>query len=78
LVKIIEIYIEILGSVAHIAVLWGLSIWLAYCAIKRLYYEEEDIHGLYMVIAASLGLVFNIIVHEILHDIEFHNNAYRF
>ncbi|CAF0714377.1 unnamed protein product [Brachionus calyciflorus] len=58
---------EILGALFSTLVIWILTGVLVYLAIVRVIYQEFDIEPKAMVITASCGVVFNIIMYFVLH-----------
>lgn len=58
---------EIIGAVASILLIWGLTGWLIYEGIERLM-NPVEINGLIMLITASIGLLINISMMKVLHS----------
>lgn len=58
---------EVLGALLSTMVIWILTGVLVYMAILRIINKDYDIDGDAMVITASCGVVFNIIMYFILH-----------
>lgn len=56
---------EIIGALASVTIIWGLTIWLIYEAIWRIF-NPHDVDGLTMFIVACLGLLFNFVMGLIL------------
>jgi zinc transporter 2 len=49
----------VIGALVSINIIWGLTIWLLYAAILRVIYPTP-VNGLYMLITAVIGFIFNI------------------
>ncbi len=58
---------EIIGALCSVVLIWGLTMWLVYEAIMRLIFPEH-IKGMVMLITASIGLCFNIVMGVCLHQ----------
>ena len=58
---------EIIGALCSVILIWGLTIWLVYEAVLRIMYPGV-INGLIMMITASIGLGFNIVLGTCLHS----------
>lgn len=58
---------EVLGALFSTLVIWILTGILVYLAVMRVIYQEFDIEPKIMVITASCGIVFNIIMYFVLH-----------
>ena len=56
---------EVLGALASILIIWGLTIWLLMAAIWRIQHPNPIV-GFLMVCIAAGGLVFNIIMNRVL------------
>ncbi|MCQ2819884.1 MAG: cation diffusion facilitator family transporter [archaeon] len=56
---------EVIGAMCSILIIWLLTIWLITEAIQRILHPHE-IKGKLMILIASLGLIFNIIMSQIL------------
>lgn len=56
---------EIIGALASVTIIWGLTIWLIYEAVWRIF-NPHDVDGLTMFIVACLGLLFNFVMGLIL------------
>lgn len=52
---------EVIGALVSINIIWGLTFWLLYEATLRIIYSNE-VNGLYMLITAVIGFIFNIIM----------------
>ena len=52
---------EVIGALVSINIIWGLTFWLLYEASLRIVYRTE-VNGLYMLITALIGFIFNIIM----------------
>jgi zinc transporter 2 len=58
---------EIIGTMASILLIWGLTIWLFSESILRIQ-EPKSVNPNYMFFVALLGLGFNIVMMKILHS----------
>ena len=58
---------EVLGALFSTLIIWILTGVLVYLAILRIIKKEYEIQGDAMIITASLGVVFNIVMYFILH-----------
>ena len=56
---------EIIGALASVVLIWGLTFWLLYEAIMRIIHPEH-VNGKLMIIIAGIGIVFNVIMGIIL------------
>jgi cation diffusion facilitator family transporter len=56
---------EVIGALSSILIIWILTVWLISQAIYRLY-NPQPIQGLIMMSIAALGLIFNLIMSQIL------------
>jgi cation diffusion facilitator family transporter len=56
---------EVIGALSSILIIWILTVWLIAQAIYRLY-NPQPIQGLVMMSVAALGLIFNLIMSQIL------------
>ncbi|KRW99793.1 hypothetical protein PPERSA_07870 [Pseudocohnilembus persalinus] len=61
---------EILGALASVLVIWGLTIWLVIQAIDRVI-NPVKIEEITMLATACLGLLFNLIQFKLLHNPKF-------
>ena len=52
---------EVIGALVSINIIWGLTFWLLYEATLRVIYPTP-VNGLYMLITAVIGFIFNIIM----------------
>jgi Co/Zn/Cd efflux system component len=52
---------EVIGALVSINIIWGLTFWLLYEATLRIIYPTQ-VNGLYMLITAVTGFIFNIIM----------------
>jgi zinc transporter 2 len=59
---------EILGALCSILLIWGLTIWLVYEAIMKIYNKEKVDDPLIMLIVAIIGLICNIAMGHVLHS----------
>lgn len=60
---------EIVGAFASIFIIWILTILLLIESIVRLFDSHHQIHGGYMLLTSTIGLIFNIIMAYILHSV---------
>lgn len=71
---------EVIGALASITLIWGLTLWLLYEAFLRIVHSSE-VDGLVMLITAVIGFVFNIVMGVILayqgidHKLHFHHDG---
>ena len=56
---------EVLGALASILIIWGLTVWLLMAAIRRIQHPNPIV-GFLMVCIAAGGLLFNIIMNRVL------------
>ena len=56
---------EVLGALASILIIWGLTIWLLFAAVWRIKHPNPIV-GFLMVCIAAGGLLFNIIMNRVL------------
>lgn len=57
---------EVIGALSSVVLIWGLTIALFLEAVERIIYPR-DVDGKVMLITATLGLVFNLIMVKVLH-----------
>jgi zinc transporter 2 len=58
---------EVIGALASILVIWTLTGILVYLAILRVISQDFEINSIAMVVTASCGVLFNIIMYFVLH-----------
>ena len=57
---------EVIGALASVVLIWGLTMWLVIMAVDRLF-NPQEINGLIMLITACVGLSYNLFIQFILH-----------
>ncbi|EGR34873.1 hypothetical protein IMG5_001020 [Ichthyophthirius multifiliis] len=65
---------EVIGAMASIFIIWGLTILLLYEATHRIIKQEKVEEPLYMLITAGFGLFCNIIMAKVLHSAPGHSH----
>lgn len=71
---------EVIGALVSISIIWGLTVWLLYTAVIRIFYPQP-VEGGVMLIVAILGLLFNIIMGIVLlyegidHSMHLHSHG---
>lgn len=66
---------EVLGALASIFFIWGVTLWLVYEATARIF-NPQMIDGRMMLIFSMVGLVFNLVQMSILHSKDLHDHAH--
>lgn len=59
---------EVIGALASVILIWGLTIWLCYEATMRLILRNFEINGLIMLVTACFALLANLVMAKILHS----------
>ena len=59
---------EVVGALFSTMIIWALSLLLVYEAISRMFERHHDIDGTIMLISASIGLIFNLLMAFVLHS----------
>lgn len=62
---------EIVGALLSVFIIWILTLLLLIESFIRIFDPHHDIHGGYMLLISTIGLVFNIIMVYILHSVRF-------
>ena len=65
---------EVIGALASIVLIWGLTILLFYEATMRVIQKSIVTDSLIMLITAGFGLFFNIVMAKVLHSSPGHNH----
>ena len=58
---------EVIGALAYVLLIWGLTVWLVTEAIQRVI-NPVDVDGKIMLITAGIGLLINLIMVKVLHS----------
>ena len=58
---------EVIGALASVLLIWGLTAWLITEAIQRVV-KADEVDGKIMLITASIGLIINLIMVKVLHS----------
>lgn len=64
---------EIIGMLLSVTITWALSIWLIYTSIYRLF-NPQNVNGLIMFLIALTGLIFNLLMGNLLIYLEIGHN----
>lgn len=60
---------EVLGALFSITLIWGLTAWIMYEAVMRIYtHDYQNVQPLYMLITACGALIVNLVMAYMLHD----------
>ncbi len=60
---------EVVGALASVVLIWGLTFWLLYEAVLR-FIHKPKVNGMIMLITACIGLVCNLVMIKVLHERE--------
>ncbi|VDK20042.1 unnamed protein product [Anisakis simplex] len=58
---------EVLGAVISVLIIWILTVVLVYLAIVRMVHKNFEVDANVMLVTASIGVAFNIIMGAVLH-----------
>ena len=64
---------EIIGMLLSVTIIWALSFWLIYTSIYRLF-NPQVVNGLIMFLIALVGLIFNLLMGNLLIYLEIGHN----
>ena len=64
---------EIIGMLLSVTIIWALSFWLIYTAIYR-FFQPQIVNGLIMFLIALAGLIFNLLMGNLLIYLEIGHN----
>lgn len=67
---------EVIGAMASIVLIWGLTIWLIAEAIQRILYQNFVIEKYFMLGTAIFGLLCNLLMGKILHGHSHHHHGH--
>ena len=67
---------EVIGALASVIIIWGLTIWLVYEAIDRIINQNFTIDKYFMLGTACFGLLCNLVMGKILHSGHGHGHGH--
>ena len=67
---------EVIGALASVLLIWGLTIWLIYEAIDRMIEQNYTINAEIMLITSCVGLFCNLVMGKILHSNGGHGHSH--
>lgn len=66
---------EVIGALASMMLIWGITIWLVYEAAERVV-SHDEVDGKLMFITAIFGLVCNLVMMKVLHSGHDHDHGH--
>ena len=66
---------EVIGALGSVMLIWGLTVWLVFEAVNRLF-NPVVVNGGLMMITAAIGLLVNLVMGKILHSHGGHGHSH--
>ena len=66
---------EVIGALASVVLIWGLTLWLVYEAIMKIIDPKDEVNGFIMFITSCFGLGCNLVMMKVLHSGHGHHHC---